>query len=256
MTASVSTMLASINRYHDLQRQSRFKVFFDKIPGCCPNLADLSLRCESVDLPGRILNTYDHRTYGPVVKYPTQTFFGEITLNFICSSNKSKRESFRYTGMEEKTTFENWMNYINTYPSTSSRSQDYPYHNFRYKNQYVADIYIICYGTDEKETPSYRMDFERAFPTSVGQVPMTWASEEVARVPVTFTYDFFRFTNQCDCDPETGTLIQSTNPPRQQAPSPPTPRAVEVQDFFPESGGGVIGGGSTTVTPNGNLAND
>jgi hypothetical protein len=234
MTSSVQTILSSINKYHDLQRQSRFKVFFDKVPGCCPNLADLSLRCESIDLPGRALNTFDHRTYGPVVKYPTQSFFGEITLTFICSANRSKSNipfrddglsSSSYTGMDEKTTFENWMNYINTYPSSSNRSPNYPYHNFRYKNQYIADIFVICYDTDDK--PSYRMDFERAFPVSIGQIPMSWTSEEVARVPVTFTYDFFRYTNECECGPETGALVYSTNQPRQQQSTPETPRQTQ-----------------------------
>lgn len=247
MSSSVQTFISSINKYHSLQRQSRFKVFFPSIPKCCPTLADLTLRCESVDLPGRSFNTFDHRTYGPIIKYPTQSFFSEITLTFLCSSNKSGRLEVRddrlgvggrsissppFTGMDEKVTFENWMNYINSYPSRSSTPQNQVYHNFRYRNDYVAPINVICYDTSD--VASYMMDFEEAYPIVVSPVSMTWGSEEVARVSVTFTYKYFRYTNMCECKTEEPVLYATTQQevPRKseaQRQGPPiTPETAET----------------------------
>lgn len=251
--ASVDRIIGSINKYQDLQRQSRFEARFPAIPRCaipnpgakndpCTPSTELTLRCESVDLPGRVFETFSHRTYGPFIDYPKQTSFPDITLTFLCSSNKrfgagapasgidsGRRQPFDLlprpgtniqsptraasrpeTGMDEKVTFENWMNYINPYPSQYNRdkSTNNVYHNFRYRDDYVADISIMCFDTED--SPSYEMYFVRAYPKMVSAVPMTWASEEVARVSVIFTYEYFRYTNMCECKTDSPIVECST----------------------------------------------
>lgn len=255
MNSEIQTFISSINKYQDLQRQSRFKVFFPTIPGC-PTLADLTLRCESVDLPGRSFNTFDHRTYGPILKYPTQSFFNEITLTFLCSSNRQVAKEIieESSGMDEKTTFENWMNYINTYPEASSRRPDQVYHNFRYRNEYVAPINIICYDTGDD--PSYKMELEDAYPLSVSPVSMTWGSEEVARVSVTFTYTYFRYTKMCEIRTSTQTLYTTTQqeiPRKSEAQKQGPPITPEVAETIPEVaqeyGAGLVQPGVGPIGP-------
>ena len=270
MTSSVQTMISSINRYQDLQRQSRFKVFFPSLPGCCPKLADLSLRCESVDLPGRSFNTFEHRTYGPVIKYPTQTFFNEITLTFICSSNRAGTFGVRddlggrvggisrpLTGMDEKVTFENWMNYINTYPERSGKQPDVPYHNFRYRSEYVADMSIMCYDTHD--VPAYEMYFQDAYPLIVNPVSMTWANEDVARLTVVFTYEYFRYTNMCECpsnEDQRGRILYTstqqeigkTNAQRQGPPITPE-TAESIPEVAQDYGAGLVQPGVGPIAP-------
>jgi hypothetical protein len=202
MSSSVDTIISHLNTYNDLQRQSRFKVFFGPSPTpASDSLFDselLSLRCESVDIPGRTLDTFDHRTYGPIVKYPRQSYFSEITLTFICSANYSgKNGQFprTYSGLPEKRFFEDWMQFINVYPNgNGSENADYAYHNFKYKDEYARTIEIRCYDTDD--SVSFTMNLLRAFPTQIGSVGMTWTSEEVARLPVTFTYETFTYIRQ------------------------------------------------------------
>jgi len=240
--SAVQRFISSINRYQDLQRQSRFEVRFPVIPKCfsslpgCNTLADLTLRCEAVDLPGRVFNTFDHRTYGPIIKYPTkyptQTNFGEITLTFLCTSNRiyssnpfviSNETSIPYTGMQEKVTFENWMNYINPYPA-EYRLPGNVYHNFRYRQDYVAEIEVWCFDT--ADNPAYKMTFVGAYPTTVMPVGMTWATEEVARLSVVFTYEYFRYTNECVCETEQPVIVCTTQDPiRTEQPAPAAPPA-------------------------------
>ena len=201
MSASIETILSHLNLYHDLQRQSRFKVFFGPSPSpASDSLLDselLSLRCEAVDIPGRTLDTFSHRTYGPVVEYPKQSYFGDITLTFICSANYSGRQGSPrpYSGLPEKRFFEDWMQFINVYPNgNGSENADYAYHNFKYKDEYAREIEIRCYDTDDNV--SFAMYLLRAFPTRINPVTMTWTSEEVARLPVTFSYETFTYTRQ------------------------------------------------------------
>jgi len=205
--SSVREITEMLNTYSDLQRQSRFKVFFSsKIPNfALDKIRDLSLTCEAVDIPGRVFNTFDYRTYGPVVKFPTQSFFGEVTCTFFCKGNLKYSN---YTGLPEKRIFEDWMNYINPYPSSRGNKPDIPYHNFKYKDNYSADMQIVCYGVDHK--PSYQIDLINSFPTTVSPVSMTWTSEEVARVAVTFSYDYFVYKNQTDGYPEGSEIAIST----------------------------------------------
>lgn len=245
MTSSISTMLSSINKYHDLQRQSRFMAYFSRIPSCCGVDAQLlSMRCESLELPGRSFSTFDHRTYGPVVKYPYQTHFDEITLTFLCTSNlKGNYNSIPLTGMQEKAAFESWMNYINGYPATPNPKIDHAYHNFRYKSDidmagnsigYAVPLQIKCYASDRKENnnyediPSYIMTFENCYPTRISPVQMMWSSEEVARLTVTFTYDYYRDSYYCDCAPETEKFTVNTRqtPP----PLPPIGQNEQLPD--------------------------
>ena len=255
--STVDNMLASINRYHDLQRESRFVAYFPNIPSCCGPVGgqELVYRCEALDLPGRSFTTFDHRTYGPIVKYPTQTNFGEITLTFLCTSNRiyssnpfviSNKTSIPYTGMQEKVTFENWMNYINSYPKDPNPKITYAYHNFRYKDEYARRLFLVCYSTDHMDTPSYTMTFEGCYPTMVYPVSMRWASEEVARLTVTFTYDYYRDSDGCECAPEIENFVINTQP------SPPPPQdPIEIsqdqEDAMQSGAGGARPPPSTPV---------
>jgi len=213
MSSEVQTFLDMLNSFHDLQRRSRFKAFFYNLPSCC-NTQDgfssnyneiLSLRCEAIDLPGRQLSTFNHRTYGPIIQYPMQTAFPDIQLTFLLSANK---KGLSNTGMGEKRIFENWINYINPYPGEKP-NLDYVYHNFRYKDEYNTKIDVVCYDNDD--VPSYMMSFVGAYPVQTGAVSLSWADESVARLPVVFTYEYSTFTDQCECAP--GSPGQTSAPP-------------------------------------------
>jgi hypothetical protein len=208
--SSVQTIISDLNKYHDLQRSSRFYMY---IPG---EDGFPYLRCESVDMPGRALDSFEHRTYGPFVKYPKQSTFGEVTAHFFGSSNLADKnntnngEPLNETGLSEKRYFENWMQKINPYPQTSESGRaypglisflDYPYHNFAYKDTYVRDIMIVCYDSSvvapELPVPnrkSFVMVLKRSYPTAISSIELNWGSEDVVRFTVSFTYDWFTYS--------------------------------------------------------------
>ena len=118
--------------------------------------------------------------------------------------------------MPEKRIFEDWMNHINPYPNSRGYRQEVAYHNFKYKDSYAVDMKIVCYGVDNK--PSYEMDLIKSYPTLISSISMTWSSEEVARVAVTFAYDFFTYKNQRDGYPSSDKIEISTSSSRSSGP--------------------------------------
>ena len=61
----------------------------------------LSMRCETIDSPGRNLLTIDNRIYGNAYKIPYGHSNPDITASFLLSSN-----------MQEKIFFDSWMEFV------------------------------------------------------------------------------------------------------------------------------------------------
>ena len=109
----------------DVARPSRFDVSIPVPLTLLPYLGtsrQLSMRCESTQLPSVTYITTEQKTYGPVEKHPYQIAFNDAELVFIVSDD-----------MKEKLFFDAWMNLIN--PSSN--------YDFKYKGDYVVDIIII-----------------------------------------------------------------------------------------------------------------
>ena len=127
---------------------------------------NLSMRCESVDMPGRTFATTDRKMgSAPVEKMPYQTTYGESSFTFIVSDN-----------MNEKIFFDAWMELIN--PTT-----DY---NFQYKTNYAVDISINQYDVTNNLT--YAAVLKDAYPLLVNQLDMQWGSDGYHKLTVQFSY--------------------------------------------------------------------
>jgi hypothetical protein len=126
----------------------------------------LSMRCESVDMPGRTFATTDRKMgSAPVEKMPYQTTYGESTFTFIVSDN-----------MNEKIFFDAWMELIN--PTTDF--------NFQYKTNYAVDISINQYDVTNNLT--YAAVLKDAYPLLVNQLDMQWGSDGYHKLTVQFSY--------------------------------------------------------------------
>lgn len=138
---------------------------------------DLTYLCEQAELPGKSLTVNDARYYGPMFKYPTQTEYSDITMNFLVRDD-----------MYEKEFFDNWLMSIN--PTDT--------YNFSYRDDYVTKIEIYQYSVflDPKSinTPSsknkatYCVSLRDAYPTSVAPMPLVWGDEGMHRIAVTFAF--------------------------------------------------------------------
>lgn len=154
----------------ELARPSRFDVLIPMPAVLAAIYGDLretlTLRCESTEMPGRIFNLTERR-FGsaPVQKFPYLTTYNDIALNFILDSD-----------MNVKLFFDQWMELIN--PSST--------YNFRYKNDYVAQIAVNQY--DLQNNLTYRAVLIDAFPIAVSQLDLDWSADNYHRLNVVFAY--------------------------------------------------------------------
>jgi hypothetical protein len=187
--SNISNFISSINKYSDLARSDRFKVFIYPGPNKLTSVLgilgteELSLRCEEAELPGRTIATADLRTYGPIIRYPTQTTYNDLSLTFLCTSNLKGTSS---TGLKEKMIFEDWMDLVNPTPNSFGFRSD-AFWNMNYKTDYAADIIIRHYDTVDNR-PSYSVKIFDAFPIAINQVSLGWGTEGIIRLIVTFAY--------------------------------------------------------------------
>ena len=146
----------------------------------------ISMRCESVTLPGRTLNTLDDTNiYGPVRQIVDGVTYAEdITMMFQSSS-----------GLAERAFFEDWQR--NAFNEGNW--------NVNYHKQYVSTIEI--YLLDKKDTRRYGIKLFDAFPRTIGAIDLNYASNnEMIKTPVTFS---FRYWETADTNRQSGNLLDS-----------------------------------------------
>ena len=144
----------------------------------------ISMRCESVTLPGRTLNTLDDTNiYGPVRQIVDGVTYAEdITMMFQSSS-----------GLAERAFFEDWQR--NAFNEGNW--------NVNYHKNYVSTIEI--YLLDKKDTRRYGIKLFDAFPRTIGAIDLNYASNnEMIKTPVTFS---FRYWETADTNRQSGGLL-------------------------------------------------
>lgn len=138
----------------------------------------LAMQCETAQLPGRTFATIDNRVYGPVQKYPINTTYSDMILTFVCTNDFYERKFF-----------DAWMDSI--IPRDTN--------NVRFKKGvdgtggYTSDISIIQFDDSIKQV--YATKLINAFPTSVNEMQLDWASDGYHKLTVNFTYEYYRSVN-------------------------------------------------------------
>jgi hypothetical protein len=212
------------------------------------NISDFTFQCDSAEIPGKSLTTFDARTYGPSLKFPYQTVYNDLTLTFICMGNRAlsagpniPSKSDGINGLWEREFFERWMYKIN--PPTTNLNYNY---NLQYKDEYTGTINITHFDTDEDKLDRVRdggtkftktVEIQDAYPIAINPITLNWADESIMRLSVTFTYRQY---------------IGITAPPA--TPRPPLstgPLDTIVETTLPGSTifGQSIPGGQTRISP-------
>jgi len=126
-----------------------------------------SLRCQSISFPGRNLDTTpDSNIYGPTREIVTGYSFGEMTGNFLCSSD-----------LREKEFFEIWQ-------SNAFSPIDW---SLKYYDEYVGGMDI--YQLDEKDVRRYGVKLLEVFPKTIAPQGLSYGTTNTATtVDITFTY--------------------------------------------------------------------
>ena len=157
----------------------------------------ITLRCESVQLPGMSFASVDNASragYGPIETMPYGVIYDDITLSFIVDA-KSDVHRFFY----------NWVNSIvNFHSQGQSKLKDHlgPVDKMKtyevgYKDNYVTDITVDVYDgleTTEKKAGNKVLTAKiyRAFPKLLPSVDLAWAAtDEMVRLSIPFSYTDF-----------------------------------------------------------------
>ena len=145
-------------------------------------LDGLRFRADSVTVPQRDITPIEYKDYGAPFKIGSTANYIEIDVTFILSKD-----------MRERNFFLAWQDVIagdHRLKQTASRGSSF---DLGYFDDYKCDgIEIIHYEGDEnKDSPSYTTQLRDAYPLNVGPVTRSWASAEVLKQQVTFTYRYF-----------------------------------------------------------------
>ena len=138
-------------------------------PGIDP--AIVSLRCESIDLPGRSLNAAeDTNIYGPSRNIVTGiTYAGEVSMTFQAS-----------THLDERVFFEEWQKLAfneNTW-------------NVNYYNDYVSAVEI--YVLDRQDVRRYGLKLHEAYPKEIAATTLDQgANSEIIKNTINFQYRYW-----------------------------------------------------------------
>ena len=172
MPVNISNFTSSFKK--DLARSSKFDVFIPVPVMLAPMVnvgKNLQLRCESTELPGRTFATTERKIGSvPVQKYPYQSVYNDVTMNFIVSGD-----------MSEKLFFDVWMDVIN--PTSNF--------NFAYRSNYITDIAITQY--DMRNQVTYKTVLKGAYPIAVNQLDLDWTNENYHKLSVMFAYTNWEF---------------------------------------------------------------
>lgn len=157
----------------DLARANRFEAniyvpltLFSQLDVTSRNL---SLRCETAQLPGRTIATMDRKTYGPIEKLPYISTYNDIDLTFILDGD-----------MKQKYFFDAWLDKVN--PKTTN--------NMNYRDQYSTSIIINQYDVANKLR--YSVELIQAYPISINQLDLDWGSDSPHKLTVTFVYTYWQ----------------------------------------------------------------
>lgn len=204
MAGVYTEFLSFLNRY-GVAKTSHFRLFVPQVfKG--DKFSDigrvLGLRCEATELPGRQLVSNDSRTYGPTYKTPYQSLYQEITLNFIETGDFLIRNFF-----------EAWVSAIYN-----------PLNNqLAYPSEYRRDVELTQYDVMVLDATSPRSSLRsiatwqlrNAFPTSINQMPVSWAEDGLHRCTVTLAYEWYDLIP--GDKPVTPTVGSAPVPPRGSA---------------------------------------
>ena len=135
------------------------------------NPRTVSMRCESIELPGRSLNTSpDTNMYGVQPEIVDGVLFGgAIAMAFQASAD-----------LEERVFFESWQ----------EMAWDRETWNVMYYRDYVKDIDI--YLLDVKDQRRYGVRLKECFPKEIGAINLTYeTASDIIKLPVTMQYKYW-----------------------------------------------------------------
>tara|TARA_B100001093_G_scaffold515197_1_gene590985 strand:- start:35 stop:712 length:678 start_codon:yes stop_codon:yes gene_type:complete len=158
---------------------------------------NLTLRIDNLELPGKQLATEEVQYYGPPRKSAYGMIYEDLSFNVYLSKNLKERDFFS-AWMDLAITYETA--YVSYYDDIVKECTFYSYDRSSNQNQIqsTTDKVNKTLGDLSKEEmkslSNYSVTFEEAYPISIGTITYAYASDEIARLPVTMAYRKWRKT--------------------------------------------------------------
>ena len=205
---NINNMVSQLSK-SGIAKTSHFEVWIFG-PGGVGAEKDMAFRIDTIDIPGRSFSPVDHKfgNIGPVNKMPVGAqIYSDITASVIMSED-----------LREKYYFEKWQNLMmdtgvfevggggsqqdvmlaEQQVGLTTTNSDYISSQFGYKyfDGYIGRVEIRQYGGDGSLRSVHTLN--EAYPLSITPIGMNWASDEVAKISVTFAYKNYKavFYNQ------------------------------------------------------------
>jgi hypothetical protein len=147
-------------------------------------LKGLTFRVEATTLPQRAISPLQYQDYGAPYKIGGLANYVEIDSTIILSADMSERHFFMA-----------WQDLITGNHRTNDNNAENRGNQFDigYFDNYKCDsITITQFGNGDHNKVGYEIKLYDAFPLNVGPVTVSWASTEILKQNVTFTYRYFK----------------------------------------------------------------
>lgn len=160
-----------INKRGGLAKATRFDVMFTLPNGISDDRGrDLTLLCETCQLPGKQITTMEYSLYGHTIKIPTNFIQEDVTCIFNVTND-----------YYAKRIFDTWQNRV-----ISNET-----YNLGYDNAFKADVKIR--QLNEQDEIMYTTILMGAYPLSVQAMPFdNGANEMTQKLSVSFCYNDYR----------------------------------------------------------------
>lgn len=129
----------------------------------------LSIMCTIAQMPGRTINTNEHKHENYPIKIPFSQSYDEVTLGFTLSEN-----------LKERRFFELWQDVVLNVPTGT----------LNFYNEYTAPLRI--YALDKTNRIKYGVELRECYPTNLSAVDYTYAStNDILSMSVSLSYKYW-----------------------------------------------------------------
>ena len=194
---NVQNMVSSLNK-SGIAKSDHFEVMITGPVGGAEDSRDLTVRADTVDIPGRNFGVVDHKftNVGPINRIPTMQTYTDVTVSFLLSEDIREKEYFEVwqdkimdTGAFEVTGGREGNNL-----SVGDVNFNTEYSNTRfmhkYFDKYIGRVEIRQYGSGGNLASIHTLN--EAYPIAVAPIGMNWGDDQPAKLAVTFAYRNYR----------------------------------------------------------------
>lgn len=223
---SISDFRSSMNNAGVLRSHS-YMIMINPPPSLREyDTAQLTLRCDSVNMPGINFMTQDgiyRYGYGPAEVMPYNVMFTPVTMSLMVD-----RAASQYTF------FNLWMNSIfdmNLQGGILGGSGDSSPYEVAYKKDYAVTMNMFVYN--ETADKVIELTFQEAYPLLMQDTPLAWGEQQnIIRLQISMAYKtFYMKTIEGFSTASGGSTVppvvrEAFNQQRQQQKGPPTEPAI------------------------------